>query len=350
MGLWGEHINFDQKSTPGAYLFFTEHNAGREQRNPVLWQCGHHGILSSSPLVSTNMSRHYSDYPLPTAIVRRQIMEMYEHPLSLDDDHCSLQGHTLLGTMDNYGMLGELELFDGKQAGDPCLELALDGGSPRSCLAGQANLEAGVSPHVPLLEFGSAAVEAMWANDEASCMPEEHEPGRIAEPADETIQRVLQAQVTPGNCNLIRVIFEKISALMDEGTSVLHVSPDQSLNCVWGFNVLEVRDPVRFNQAFRAIAPKGRGDKEIKRPTEVFMKIMRFCGVTARRGARGPAEADPDRRDFMYSYFYDFDADKQEYMRRKLCLQGYCPEMRRAAGKRKGAFIDETFSKRATRS
>ena len=52
----------------------------------------------------------------------------------------------------------------------------------------------------------------------------------------------------------------------------------------------------------------------------------------------------------MYSYWYDFDADKQEYMRRKLCLQGYCPEMRQAAGKRKGAFIDETFSKRATRS
>jgi hypothetical protein len=143
------------------------------------------------------------------------------------------------------------------------------------------------------------------------------------------------------------VIFEKISALVDEGTAFLHVSPDESLNCVWGFNVLEVRDPVRFNRAFRAIAPKGRGDKAIKRPTEVFMKIMRFCGVTARRGARGPAETDPDRRDFMYSYFYDFDSDKQEHMRRKLCLQGYCPEMREAAGKRKGAFIDETFSKRA---
>ena len=79
------------------------------------------------------------------------------------------------------------------------------------------------------------------------------------------------------------------------------------------------------------------------------MKIIRFCGVTARLGSRGPAETDPDRRDFMYSYFYDFDSDKQEYMRRKLCLQGYCPEMRKAAEKRKGAFIDEAFSKRAKR-
>lgn len=264
---------------------------------------------------------------------------MYGHPLSLDDDHCSLQGHTLHGTMDSYTMLCELELFDGVQAGDQCVEV-------ESCLAGQANVEAGVSPRM-LSEVDRATVEAMLANDEASCVPEEHDPARVAELADETIQRVLQAQVTPGNCNLIRVIFDKISALEDEGTAFLHVSPDESLNCVWGFNVLEVRDPVRFNRAFRAIAPKGRGDKAIKRPTEVFMKIMRFCGVTARRGARGPAETDPDRRDFMYSYFYDFDSDKQEHMRRKLCLQGYCPEMREAAGKRKGAFIDETFSKRA---
>ena len=29
-------------------------------------------------------------------------------------------------------------------------------------------------------------------------------------------------------------------------------------NCVWGFRVLEVEDPVKFNQAFRAIVPPGK--------------------------------------------------------------------------------------------
>lgn len=293
------------------------------------------------------MSRHYSDHALPTAITARQNMDMYGHSLlCLDDYHRSLQCHNLQGIYKDQSY--EVSVFDSVQEDDLCLDLAFVEGIPGLCLAGQATVEEGDTRHISL-EVDTATVAEAVVAKKASVMPEEHEPARMAELANETIQRLLQAKVTPGNCGLIRMIFEKISALVEEGTACLHVSHDESLNCIWGFNVLEVRDPVRFNQAFRAIAPKGRGDREIKRPTEVFMKIMRFCGVTARRGARGPAETDPDRRDFMYSYFYDFDSDKQEYMRRKLCLQGYCPEMRKAAEKRKGAFIDEAFSKRAKR-
>jgi hypothetical protein len=73
------------------------------------------------------------------------------------------------------------------------------------------------------------------------------------------------------------------------------------------------------------------------------MKTLRFCGVTARRGARGPKETDPDPRDFMYSYYYDFVSSKEEYNRRKLCAYGYSKEAREIAGQHKGEFLNSEW-------
>lgn len=167
--------------------------------------------------------------------------------------------------------------------------------------------------------------------------------------SDAAIQQALRAHVTPKYCDMIRRIQGQLDALQREGVVRLEASTESGSNCVWGFRVLEVLHPLRFNQAFRAIVPPTRGSKPLARPTEVFMKTLRFCGVTARRGSRGPPETDPGPRDFLYSYFYDFVADKEAHNRRKLCVNGYCPELRKAvlAKRTPDEYIDGPVLKRS---
>ena len=74
-------------------------------------------------------------------------------------------------------------------------------------------------------------------------------------------------------------------------------------DCIWGFKVLQVDNPLAFNKAFRVLAPQRNINNPRKQPTEVFLSSFRAWGVTARRGARGPIETDPDSKDYMYSYY-----------------------------------------------
>jgi hypothetical protein len=141
---------------------------------------------------------------------------------------------------------------------------------------------------------------------------------------------------------MIRTINRQLHKLASEGI-VRYIRSEGDDNCVWGFRVLEVSNPLAFNQSFRELVAVGRGENQLKKPTEVFMKTLRFCGVTARRGARGPKETDPDPRDFMYSYYYDFVSSKEEYNRRKLCAYGYSKEAREIAGQHKGEFLNSEW-------
>jgi hypothetical protein len=148
-------------------------------------------------------------------------------------------------------------------------------------------------------------------------------------PSDECIRQTLNVDVTPQSCHLIRTIHEVLMQLHAAGIVHFERGPLLQDNSVWGFKCLHVADPLRFNQAFRECAASlpHRGCKPLQRPTEVFMKTMRFCGVSARRGTRGPRDTDPGPRDFMYSSFYDFVPTKEECMKRKMCQNGYSPEL-----------------------
>ena len=169
-----------------------------------------------------------------------------------------------------------------------------------------------------------------------------------ADLTDDYIRNVLKVEVSHESCNMIRTINTQLQKLKDEGV-VRYIRSTDEDNCVWGFRVLEVESPLRFNQAFRSLGQPGRDNQPLKRPTEVYMKTLRFCGVTARRGARGPRETDPDPRDFMYSYYYDFVSCKEEYNRRKLCTNGYSKEAREIAGKHKGEFLESDLMPRRTK-
>ena len=148
-------------------------------------------------------------------------------------------------------------------------------------------------------------------------------------PSDDCIRQTLNVDVTPQSCHLIRTIHEVLMQLHAAGIVHFERGPLLQDNSVWGFKCLYVADPLRFNQAFRECAASlpHRGSKPLQRPTEVFMKTMRFCGVSARRGTRGPRDTDPGPRDFMYSSFYDFVPSKEECMKRKMCQNGYSPEL-----------------------
>jgi len=155
--------------------------------------------------------------------------------------------------------------------------------------------------------------------------------------SNDSIKQILRVDATTQSCNAIRTIDTQLRELHTAGKVRFIMAPSPEDNCVWGFRRLEVLDPLGFNQAFREAAER-RG-KALKRPTEVFMKTMRFCGVTARKNTRGPKETDPGERDFMYSCIYDFDPTRLEYMRRKMCPYGYDPVAREMACKRTGDFI-----------
>jgi hypothetical protein len=166
--------------------------------------------------------------------------------------------------------------------------------------------------------------------------------------SDDYIRGFLKVEVSHESCNMIRLINTQLQALVKEGVARF-VTSDEHENSVWGFRVLEVEDPLAFNRRFREVVPPGRDSKPLKRPTEVFMKMLRFCGVTARRGARGPRETDPDPRDFMYSFYYDYVSSKEEYNRRKLCTNGYSKEAREIAGQHKGEYLQGTLMPRRTK-
>ena len=55
-------------------------------------------------------------------------------------------------------------------------------------------------------------------------------------------------------CARIRAIAVQVRALVEEGIVQVHVATTVEDNSVWGFKGLTVSDPLRFNQAFRAIA------------------------------------------------------------------------------------------------
>ena len=147
--------------------------------------------------------------------------------------------------------------------------------------------------------------------------------------SDDRIRQTLNVTVTQQSCHLIRTIHAVLMQLHAAGVVQFERGPLIQDNSVLGFKCLHVADPLRFNQAFRECAASlpHRGCKPLQRPTEVFMKTMRFCGVSARRGTRGPRETDPGPRDFMYSSFYDFVPSKEECMKRKMCQNGYSPEL-----------------------
>ena len=67
--------------------------------------------------------------------------------------------------------------------------------------------------------------------------------------------------------------------------------------------------------------------------------------------SRGPRSTDPDPRDFMYSFYYDYISSKEEYNRRKLCMNGYSKEAREIAAERRGQFLErDHMPKRTKRS
>jgi hypothetical protein len=145
---------------------------------------------------------------------------------------------------------------------------------------------------------------------------------------DKDIHRHLRVEVTKSNCKLIRMICELLANLRATGIVCFIRDSSPRNESVWGFKSLVVNDPVCFNQAWRQLAQgmRARGGEPAKRPTEIFNKVLRFCGVTARRGTRGPPNTDPDPRDFLYSECYDFVYSKQEQNKRKLCVYGYSPK------------------------
>ena len=146
--------------------------------------------------------------------------------------------------------------------------------------------------------------------------------------ADQDIHRHLRVEVTKSNCKLIRMIREVLANLLANGIVYFIHDSNPRNESVWGFKSLVVNDPVCFNQAWRQLAQgmRARGGEQTKRPTEIFNKVLRFCGVTARRGTRGPPSTDPDPRDFLYSECYDFVHSKQEKNKRKLGVYGYSPK------------------------
>jgi len=56
------------------------------------------------------------------------------------------------------------------------------------------------------------------------------------------------------SCARIRAIAVQLRALVEEGIVQVHVAATAEDNSVWSFKSLAVSDPLRFNQAFRAIA------------------------------------------------------------------------------------------------
>ena len=95
-------------------------------------------------------------------------------------------------------------------------------------------------------------------------------PVKIESLTDEAINEALQVEVTTESCNMIRLINEQLLKLHGEG--IVKYVPGE-VNSVWGFMVLEVKDPARFNQAFRAVTPTPRGNKPLLRPTEVCVRV-----------------------------------------------------------------------------
>jgi hypothetical protein len=185
-------------------------------------------------------------------------------------------------------------------------------------------------------EYGMSAQD-LQGDAEKAAEAEDMPATTVLQLSNEIIKQILRVDATPQSCHAIRTIDTQLRELHAGGKVRFIVAPWPADNCVWGFNRLEVLDPLGFNQAFRETAER-RG-KALKRPTEVFMKTMRFCGVTARKNTRGPKETDPGERDFMYSCIYDFDPARLEYMRRKMCAYGYDPVAREMACKRTGDFI-----------
>jgi len=94
-------------------------------------------------------------------------------------------------------------------------------------------------------------------------------PVKADDMTDDLIHEALQVEVTSESCHMIRLINTQLLKLLDEGV-VKYVTGDQ--NSVWGFQVLEVKDPLRFNKAFRQVTPPPRGNKPLIRPTEVKLR------------------------------------------------------------------------------
>jgi len=70
--------------------------------------------------------------------------------------------------------------------------------------------------------------------------------------SDGYIRQILQVEVSHESCNMIRTINVKLLQLVGEGVC-RYVRAEDNNNCVWGFRVLEVENPAKFNSAFRAI-------------------------------------------------------------------------------------------------
>ena len=163
------------------------------------------------------------------------------------------------------------------------------------------------------------------------------------------IRKYLGVEVTDKNCNKIRVVDELLHKLATQEICRFIRSRHEN-NCIWGFKTLAVTNPLLFNTAFREIALAARPGKPPKRPTEVFTAIFRACGVTARRGCRGPKDTDPDKYDVMYSHYYDFAQDKSDHNKSRLEASGSTASARRIHLSAKSQIATETvFNTSATK-
>jgi len=265
-------------------------------------------------------------------------MENNEEYTQYDDDELGASSFCTFSWRD----FAELRPVEESQLLSPCSTNLETDCLPLHCWAVAAS-EAGTE-HLP-----AHSDDSTWADASVAGTNSASGDVDVALLSNTWIRSKLQAEATPESCTRIRAIAVQLRTLVEEGIVQVHVAAAAEDNSVWGFKSLAVSDPLRFNQAFRAIAAQYarpfKSNKPLRKPTEVFMKTLRFCGVTARRGTRGPAATDPDPRDFLYSHFYDFVPGKEDYNRRKLCPCGYSKEARESAGKRKGKFI-QTFAKR----
>ena len=163
------------------------------------------------------------------------------------------------------------------------------------------------------------------------------------------IRKYLGAEVTDKNCIKIRLVDELLHKLATQEICRFIRSRDGN-NCIWGFEALAVTNPLLFNTAFREMALAARPGKPHKRPTEMFSAIFRACGVTARRGFRGPKDTDPDKDDVMYSHYYDFAQDKSDHNKSRLEASGSTASARRIHLSAKSQITTETvFNTSATK-
>mmetsp|Transcript_103117 Transcript_103117/g.166232 ORF Transcript_103117/g.166232 Transcript_103117/m.166232 type:complete len:662 (+) Transcript_103117:196-2181(+) len=114
----------------------------------------------------------------------------------------------------------------------------------------------------------------------------------------------------------LRDLHKCLYALNAEGIVDLYRAEEPFSNCILGFAGVQVNNCPLFNMHIREMVLQDKascwlvnGKKELLKPTGPVYELLRQIGIKPVRGMRGPLESDPGKRDFMYYFRYEFDAE-----------------------------------------